>query len=128
MAYNPGDYNLPKYAVFAWIEGAELRVGFPSDGPNRLGHSIKITLDKCSIETNATGGPLTRQLGWRALLDILRQRERDHTQWKEFNKIGTAGSPVFSMIEEAIKSNGKKLYSEDGHQILTDKELEDLLG
>jgi hypothetical protein len=85
-------YPVPPYALSIWTVGHELFVGFE-------GHTVRIPLDKCSIECGPTGNPLARQLGWNTFLSVLRDRERTgHAP-----SIGRAGSPVQYDIEAMVK-------------------------
>lgn len=144
MSYSIGDYPLPAHAIYAWIEGENLRIGLPPIEGNERGHSVAIPLAKCEIKPrlkplecscgrtsgkieDALGTPATDQLGWKALLDILHSRVRDHASQQEYNRIARKSAPIQSQIDEWIKSKGVSVFSQEGHRTLSDKELDDLL-
>ena len=67
-------YPLPSYASTIWLDGrGNLCLAVPS-GPDSKAHIISIPLAKCSIEKSDGGSTLGRQMGWQALLEVLKQR------------------------------------------------------
>lgn len=146
MAYSIGDYPLPKYAAYVWIEGENLCLGFPPLEGHERGHSVKIALSKCAlkvrlkdfecscgrragkIEDDNKKNIAGDQLGWLALLETLQARQRDSAKEEEFNRIARKSAPVQSQIDQWIKREGVEVFTEEGHRQLSDKELDDLLG
>ena len=90
-------YPKPVHAASIWIEGDKIFLDFDS-------HTVKIPLEKCSIETSSFGNPLARQLGWNSLLRILRDREIAMTA----PSIAKRGAPVQHDVELMVKTFKEK--------------------
>lgn len=73
MSQDHSGYPLPSYATTIWLAGEHLHLALPS-GPDGKAHTIRIPLAKCSIEQTEGGSTLGRQMGWQALLAILKER------------------------------------------------------
>jgi hypothetical protein len=115
MAYQIGDYPLPSFAAYVWLEGHELVLGLPPRAEHERGHQVRIPLEKCSVECSSWGSPLARQLGWKALLDILRERARAG-QRDRFH-VGTRADPTQQMLEAVMRSNAPvKRHDEAGNR------------
>lgn len=91
-------YPLPSYASSIWIAGDFLCLALAS-GPEGRPHTIRIPLAKCSVEKSAGGGTLGRQMGWQALLEVLKQRQA--TQ-RSAVRLGDRASPVQYDIEAML--------------------------
>jgi len=115
-------YPLPSYASTIWLASDHLCVALAS-GPNAKPHVIRIPLAKCSIERTDSGAVLGTQMGWQALLAILKQRQL--TQEKPV-RLGDRAAPVQydidAMLRATTASNAKpKRFDERGvREILYD--------
>lgn len=96
------------------LRGPNLILTFPPAGSEAREHTIAIPLARCGIECNSLGNPLPTQRGWHALLDILRERERDaYTP-----TIATKAAPNFYQIEQALLAKAKPtLYDTVGKPV-----------
>ena len=114
-------HPIPPFALSAWIEGDQLFLALPSPAGGE--HNLAIPLAKCSIETSDWGTPLARQLGWAALLSILRER----SQLREAPAIATKGSLVQYDLEHILKTMSvTKLPPARKTEALPELSIEDL--
>lgn len=98
MIPDSSGYPLPSYATTIWLDGNNICLALPS-GPDSKAHVIRIPLAKCSIEKSAGGSVLGTQMGWQALLEVLRQRRA--TQKRPI-RLGDRASPVQYDIEAML--------------------------
>lgn len=90
---------LPSYATTIWLDGTgNLCLALPS-GPQGHPHVVRIPLAKCSIEKSDGGSTLGRQMGWQALLEVLKQRQAAQ---KRPIRLGDRASPVQYDIEAML--------------------------
>lgn len=122
MAYSIGDYPLPSNAVYAWIAQGCICIGLPGRSPEDKGHTVRVPLEKCSIEFNDSGtAPLTAQLGWAALLRLLHDRAQETVPRRIAEGDGNVTQYV---MEQWLKSGHRvKSITEDGQHIATMEEL-----
>ena len=124
-------YPLPSYAASIWLLGDRIAVAFDigaSDDPEVRGHTVFLTLDRCSIECIEVNGkpttePLPRQRGWAALLSMLKERARAAATSTQDMRIGHASSPTLYAIEQALRGRTAQRYNSRGSTATT---LEDL--
>jgi hypothetical protein len=117
------DYPLPAHSLSIWKVGHTLYVGVPPSREGVRGTTLKITLDRCGVECSAFGQPLASQRGWRVLLDVLAQRERDGRS----APLGNAGAPVQYDVEKILRAMGSAAprVTRVGPTTLDDLGLED---
>ena len=119
-------YPLPSHAASIWLLGDRIAVAFDigaSDDPEVRGHTVFLTLDRCSIECNETGEVLPCQRGWAALLSMLKERARAAATSAPDMRIGHASSPTSYAIEQALRGRTAQRYNSRGSTATT---LEDL--
>ncbi len=122
-AQDHSGYPLPSYATSVWLAGDQLHIALPS-GPDGKSHTVRIPLAKCSIEQSEGGSTLGRQMGWQALLSILKQRQA--TQATAI-RLGDRASPVQYDIEamllatSASTSTAKRFDASGTHQLSYDE-------
>lgn len=116
MAYQPGDYPLPQYAAYIWVEGSDLCLGTPPQAEHERGHTVRIPLAKCGVECSEWGTPKASQLGWKVLLDLLTARRRAES--RDRFTIATPADPTQYIIEQALKGGGVKVkrFDEAGNR------------
>lgn len=118
-------YPLPSYVSTIWLDGkGNLCLAVPS-GPDSKSHVITIPLAKCSIEKSDGGSTLGRQMGWQALLEVLKQRAA--SQQRPI-RLGDRAAPVQYDIDAmlgAVQSGGAKprRFDERGTQQLDYQDL-----
>lgn len=105
-------YPMPAHAVSLWLMGDQLAIGLPAT-QRAQGRTVYIPLDKCSVErTNSGMGILARQMGWAALLQLLKDRraaaQEADAQGHDMNSIGRATSPVQYDIEQVMRALGEQ--------------------
>lgn len=99
MISDHSGYPLPSYATTIWLDGkGNLLLALPS-GPDSKAHTICIPLAKCSIEQSEGGSTLGRQLGWQALLEVLKQRQAAQVRPIA---LGDRAAPVQYDIDEML--------------------------
>jgi hypothetical protein len=108
MISDHSGYPIPSYATTIWLDGTgNLLLALPS-GPDSKAHTITIPLAKCSIEQSEGGSTLGRQMGWQALLAVLKQRQA--TQSRPV-RLGDRAAPVQYDIDAmlgAVQSGAAK--------------------
>ena len=101
-------YPLPSYASTIWLDGrGNLCLAVPS-GPDSKAHIITIPLAKCSVEKSDGGSTLGRQMGWQALLEVLKQRAASQ---ERPIRLGDRAAPVQYDIDAmlgAVQSSGQR--------------------
>lgn len=113
-------YPIPSYASTVWLDGnGNLCLAVPS-GPEGKAHVIAVPLAKCSIERSDGGSTLGRQMGWQALLEVLKQRAA--SQQRPI-RLGDRAAPVQYDIDAmlgAVQLGGAKprRFDERGTQQL----------
>lgn len=116
MIQDHSGYPLPSYATTVWLDGkGNLCLALPS-GPDSKAHTITIPLAKCSIEQAEGGSTLARQMGWQALLAVLKQRAASQERPV---RLGDRAAPVQydidAMLRAASNSSVKpKVFNEKG--------------
>lgn len=101
MIQDHSGYPLPSYATTIWLDGTgNLCLAMPS-GPDSKAHIIRIPLAKCSIEQSDGGSTLGRQMGWQALLAILKQRAASQ---ERPIRLGDRAAPVQYDIEAMLRA------------------------
>jgi len=88
-----------------WFDGDNICLECPAD-PGHSAHVVKLPIERCRIETNATGTPLPSQRGWDVLLRIL--KERYASSHRQDRVIATNSAPVGYMVEQWLKNNSPK--------------------
>ncbi len=119
-------YPLPSYATTIWLDGkGNLLLALPS-GPDSKAHTITIPLAKCGIERTDGGSTKSTQLGWQALLEVLKQRQAAQ---KRPVRLGDRAAPVQYDLDEmlgALRTGGKpRKFDDKGQQQL---DYQDLFG
>lgn len=94
-------YPLPSYATTIWLDGTGNLCLAVASGPDSKSHTIRIPLAKCSIEQAEGGSTLGRQMGWQALLSILKQQQA--TQARPV-RLGDRAAPVQYDIEAMLRA------------------------
>lgn len=92
--------QIPAHAVSLWFSGDSLVFTAPAS-PGESAIFLTIPIEKAGIVTTPQGSPLTNQLGWKALLDILKARY--HTSHRTQRTIGMKSSPVEYDLEKMLK-------------------------
>ena len=127
MISDHSGYPLPSYATTIWLDGrGNLCLAVPS-GPDSKAHIITIPLAKCSVEKSDGGSTLGRQMGWQALLEVLKQRQA--TQ-RTAVRLGDRAAPVQYDIDAmlgAVQSGVAKAKRFDERNV-RQLDLEDLEG
>ena len=103
-------YPPPSNALTLWFDGNSICVGIAPSSPEGRGHTVRLPLAKCSIECSEGGTPLARQLGWRALRDLLTAAYHAG-QGAPRAKISEPAAPSLYQIEQALRASGPKLGS-----------------
>lgn len=116
MISDHSGYPLPSYATTIWLDGkGNLCLALPS-GPDSKAHTITIPLAKCSIEQSEGGSTLGRQMGWQALLAILKQRAASQQRPV---RLGDRAAPVQYDIDAMLHATSgagvkPKVFNERG--------------
>lgn len=101
MISDHSGYPLPSYASTIWLDGlGNICLAVPS-GPDAKAHVVRIPLAKCSIEQTEGGGTLGRQMGWQALLAVL--KERAAAQARPV-RLGDRAAPVQYDIDAMLRA------------------------
>ena len=99
-------YPPPSHAATIWLAGDRIAVAFDTGAqgdPAVRGHTVFLTLDRCSIEHSEWGEPLARQRGWAALLAMLKAREAAGRAERPALQIGHDAAPTLYAIEQAMR-------------------------
>jgi hypothetical protein len=99
-AQDHSGYPLPSYAATIWLAASDLCIALPS-GPDGKSHVIRIPLAKCSIEKTDGGSTMGTQMGWQALLEILKTRAA--TQERPI-RLGDRAAPVQYDIDAMLRA------------------------
>ncbi len=101
MISDHSGYPLPSYATTIWLDGkGNICLALPS-GPDSKAHTITIPLAKCSVEQAEGGSTLGRQMGWQALLAILKQRQAAQVRPV---RLGDRAAPVQYDIDAMLRA------------------------
>ena len=124
MISDHSGYPLPSYASTIWLSGADLCLAVAS-GPDSKPHVIRIPLAKCSVEQSEGGSTLGRQMGWQALLSVLKQRQL--TQEKPV-RLGDRAAPVQYDIDALLRATSTssarpKVFDKRGERQLSYDDL-----
>lgn len=124
MSQDHSGYPLPSYATTIWLASDHLCVALPS-GPNGKAHTVRIPLAKCSIEQSEGGSTLGRQLGWQALLEILKTRAAAASRPV---RLGDRAAPVQYDLDAMLRAvsttpSTPKVFSNRGVRQLSYSEL-----
>ncbi len=125
MAYQVGEYPLPKAAVYVWIAQGKLCIRVPPADGHEKGHTVQLSLDKCGVEYNDSGtAPKATQQGWYAFLRLLHDRETS----QQSARIGAPGAQTQWQMEQMLKAmagtdRAAKQISPDGHHVASLAEL-----
>lgn len=123
MISDHSGYPLPSYATTIWLAADHICLALPS-GPDSKAHVIRIPLQKCSIERTDSGSTLGTQMGWQALLEILKQRAA--TQERPI-RLGDRGAPVQYDIDamlRAASAGTSRRFDASGNEQLSYDDLE----
>jgi len=101
MISDHSGYPIPSYASTIWLDGkGNICLALPS-GPESKAHTITIPLAKCSIEQSEGGSTLGRQMGWQALLAVLKQRQASQSRPV---RLGDRAAPVQYDIDAMLRA------------------------
>lgn len=102
MIQDHSGYPLPSYATTIWLAGDHLCLALPS-GPDSKPHIVRVPIAKCSIERTDGGSTKSTQLGWQAILEILKQRAA--TQERPV-RLGDRAAPVQYDMDAMLRAMG----------------------
>lgn len=106
----PIKHDIPASAVSVWIDGSDLVMVCPGDGPST---TLRISLERCSIETSGFGKPLARQTGWLVFINTLKERARAYAT-QVAPRFGERANPVQYDIEQMMRHLTR--YDEKGRE------------
>lgn len=124
MISDHSGYPLPSYATTIWLDGKGNLCLAVASGPDSKAHTIAIPLAKCSIERTDSGATLGCQMGWQALLAVLKERQASQTRPI---RLGDRAAPVQYDIDamlRAASSGTSRRYDTAGQEQLDYDQLE----